>query len=79
MARAFKPTMVKAPPNIPTAAGQKVRLRANKNRTAVVAEITPRGWCIMQYPESDKLQVPKMMHPFELELLPIDSSVKTAV
>lgn len=59
--------MGKAPPNIPTAAGQKVRLRANKNRTAIVESMTSRGWCVMKYPESDKLQVPKMMHPFELE------------
>jgi hypothetical protein len=68
--------MPKSPPNIPTEAGQRVRLRAAKNRSGEVTEITTRQWCLMKWDDGGG---PNICHQFELERLPIDSSVKIAV
>ena len=64
--------MAKAPRNSPTEAGQRVLLRANRERRGLITEFTPRQWCVMKWDDGLKLGVPKMCHAYELELLPID-------
>jgi len=56
--------MPKPPPNIPTAVGDRVILRANTARGGVIREMSPRMWCKCDW--DDGHPTPKIVHQYEL-------------
>jgi hypothetical protein len=69
--------MAKPPPNIPTAVGERVTLRANSARHGVIREMSPRLWCRCDWDDGNS--APKIVHQYELKTQTVDGSQKTCV
>ncbi len=73
-----KTSLSKPPPNIPQGkVGERIRLRANSNRSGTITEVTPLKWCSINW--DDGHRAPKICHQYELVALPIDGSAETGV